>query len=800
MTKIKLLLTFILLVALLQVTGITRPQRAAAAFAPHVEGELLVKFETSAGALASSQLVHAQIGARVLQEFASIGWQHVRLPEGMSVSDAMARYQSAPGVVASQPNYIYHLDATPNDPSFTQSQMYGMFKIQAPTAWERSTGSASVVVAIIDTGVLYTHEDLAANMWHNPGEIPANNVDDDGNGFVDDVYGIDVVNNDSDPLDDYNHGTHVAGTIGAVGNNGKGVVGVNWNVRMMAVKLHNAQGNATAAGAAAAFQYVTMMKNRGINIRVTNNSWGGPPEAAAYDQVLKDAIDAAGNADILNVFSAGNDARNIDSTPLYPASYTSPSILAVAASTSTDARASFSNWGATSVDLAAPGSSILSTVNNSNTSYASFSGTSMASPHVSGAAALLAAYNSSLSASALKATLMNTVDVLPQWQGLVVTNGRLNVARALESQPPCAYTLSPMNQSFAFGGGGGSVNVTTTSGCGWTAGSNAAWISVTGGGSGSGAVNYTVAVNPGFSSRTGTLTIAGQTFTVTQAGVAVPFDFNGDGKTDIALWNPQSGVWSIGNGADGTIAARYEWGRSDLGDSPVPADYDGDGRTDIAVWRANEGNWYIIRSSAGGYVQNWGNAGDRPVPADYDGDGKTDIAVFRPAECNWYIISSINGSVRIQGWGGSSDRPVPADYDGDGRADIAVWRATEGNWYIIKSSTNTSILRGWGEGGDKPVPADYDGDGKSDLAVYRPSTGNWYIVQSLTGAASVKNWGLSSDVLVPGDYDGDGRVDVAVWRGSEGNWYIIKSATNAGVIQNLGLSNERPVPSAYLAP
>ncbi len=406
-----------------------------------VPGELLVKFNNDIRA-GSSQLSSEQIGAQVIHDFSSIGWKHVHLPQGMTVSDGIAFYQSLPGVVAAQPNYVYHTDITPNDPQF--SSLYGLAKIQAPAVWDKTTGSSSVVVAVIDTGVLYTHEDLSANMWRNPGETgldanghdrATNGVDDDGNSYVDDVYGINTIYDNSNPVDDNGHGTHVAGTIGAVGNNGKGVAGVNWSVRIMAVKSHDSHGNGTSASVVAAFQYVTMMKQRGVNIRVTNNSWGGAPEAASYDQALKDAIDAAGNAGILNVMAAGNSNSNNDATPFYPASYDSPSIIAVAASDQNDNRASFSSYGAHTVALAAPGVGILSTYGSGPTVYQFLSGTSMATPHVAGAAALLCAYRGALSVADLKATLMNSVDVLPQWSGLTVTGGRLNLARAVQSLP-----------------------------------------------------------------------------------------------------------------------------------------------------------------------------------------------------------------------------------------------------------------------------------------------------------------------------------------------------------------------------
>ncbi len=495
----------------------------------YVADELLVQFADT-NARRAAQSAHAQLGATVLREFTFAAWQHVRLPKGLSVAAALARYKQMPGVVSAQPNFFYTVAATPNDALY--AQQYGPVKIQAPLAWDTTTGSASVVVAVIDTGVRYTHEDLAANMWRNPGETgtdaqgqnkATNGLDDDGNGYVDDVYGIDTANNDSDPLDDFGHGTHVAGIIGAVGNNGVGGAGVNWTVRLMALKMFDFAGNGTSATAIAAFDYVLMMQRRGVNVRVTNNSYGGAPEAPAYDAALRAAFDAAGQADILNACAAGNGNSNNDASAFYPASYDLPSIIAVAASDSTDARAGFSNYGATTVDLAAPGVNILSTINSSNASYGNLSGTSMSSPMVAGAAALLAAHDGTMSALAIKAALMNSVDVLPQWTGLVATNGRLNVARALQAATVCSYNATPTSAAFTESGGNGSVTVIAQAGCNWIATSNASWLTLTTGanGYGNGTVSYTVAANAG-AARTGTLVVADQIVNITQAAGVPP--------------------------------------------------------------------------------------------------------------------------------------------------------------------------------------------------------------------------------------------------------------------------------------
>lgn len=426
----------LLVIALVQFGGYSTSTQSLIPRGEYAAGELLLKFDASDS---NPRETLGRVGLETIGSFLALGWQHVRLPLGMTVEEGIARYRSLSGIESVQPNFIYRAQETANDPRF--NELYGLSQIQAPVAWDTTTGSSSIVVAVIDLGVDYNHEDLSANMWRNPGETgldsggqdkASNAIDDDGNGYVDDVFGVDTINHDSNPMDDGGHGTHVSGTIGGIGNNGTGVVGVNWNLRIMAIKSHGADGNGTSASVVEAFQYVAMMRRRGINVRVTNNSWGGAPEAADFDQALKDAIDDAGNTGILNVCAAGNSNRDNDADPFYPASYDSPSIMSVTASDQNDNRAGFSSRGATSVDLAAPGVFILSTLPGS---YGFLSGTSMATPHVSGAAALLWSHAPHLTTAQVKETLMNNVDVLPQWAGLTVTGGRLNLARAVQNSP-----------------------------------------------------------------------------------------------------------------------------------------------------------------------------------------------------------------------------------------------------------------------------------------------------------------------------------------------------------------------------
>ena len=346
------------------------------------------------------------------------------------------------------PDFEMRINATvPNDPSF--SSLWGMtgeHGINAPSAWDLNTGSQDVVVAVIDTGVDYNHPDLSPNIWVNSGEIMGNNRDDDGNGYIDDVYGWNAYAGSGNPMDDNGHGTHVSGTIGAAGNNGLGVVGVNWKVKIMGLKFLSSTGSGSLSAAVEAINYMVTMKNRGVNIRVSNNSWGG----GGYSQTLHAAIQRAEAAGILFVAAAGNESNDNDANPSYPATYNVANVISVAAIDREGNMATFSNYGAQNVDIAAPGVSILSTYPGGG--YTSLSGTSMATPHVAGALALLLSNEPSLSNEAAIQRLYLTASPKSSLVGVVATERSLNVAGMLYNQTsplpqptpvpaPCAYSV-----------------------------------------------------------------------------------------------------------------------------------------------------------------------------------------------------------------------------------------------------------------------------------------------------------------------------------------------------------------------
>jgi subtilisin family serine protease/subtilisin-like proprotein convertase family protein len=436
-----------------------------------------VVMKSPVGSTAAAQVLASSPYAQSV-EYLGLGIYSVHLKPGTSPITAVAYYSTRPyAVTASVDNYV-SIQRTPDDPNYPSQ--WDMPKIGAPTAWDVTTGTRKFVVGVVDSGIDYNHQDLFMNIWINNAEIPTsirntlvdadgdgvitfwdlnhssnagkvadNNgngvidpsdilrptsqggwldgVDQDSNGYVDDLLGWDFANSDNDPMDDNNHGTHVAGTIGAVGNNGLGVAGINWSISLMPLKFLSASGSGLVSRAVMAIDYAV---NKGV--KLTNHSWGG----ANYSVSLAAAIGRARDAGHIIVAAAGNSGQNLDSSPQYPASYSTSynNVVTVASVNSSDQLASSSNYGVNTVTLAAPGVSILSTVRNNGYSY--FSGTSMAAPHVAGAIALYWASHPTLSYTQVIEKLKTSVDPIPGLADKVMTGGRLNVGKMFDSTTP----------------------------------------------------------------------------------------------------------------------------------------------------------------------------------------------------------------------------------------------------------------------------------------------------------------------------------------------------------------------------
>lgn len=451
--------------------------------------ELLVKYRASALPAQARAEIERE-GAREVREFrrsrkaSNNGierWRLIRVNHAGDLERVRNSLSRNPLVEKVEYNHKVSLQLTPSDASFNtqwaldntgQTGGKPNADINAPQAWDITTGGSNVIVAVIDSGVDYLHPDLAANMWVNPGEIPGNKIDDDRNGYVDDVHGYDFLNKDGDPMDDNGHGTHVAGTIAAVTNNATGIAGVSWNAKIMALKFTDATGSGSVANAISAILYAANM-----GAKVMNNSWGGP----SYSELLFDAIsDATFNITTqqgsLFVAAAGNSFSNNDDylNKFYPASYNITRIVSVAATNHNDDRSYFSNVGINSVDIAAPGEAIFSTIPTTQGSYGYKSGTSMAAPHVAGVAALLYAQNPTLHPVWIKNILTGSAQSLPALQR-VTASGRLDAGAATQRMLTCSSTpltadmLKPGVDFLAFSGEPNRVAVLLTRGCGMNA-------------------------------------------------------------------------------------------------------------------------------------------------------------------------------------------------------------------------------------------------------------------------------------------------------------------------------------------
>jgi len=471
----------------------------AAAYLPD---QILIQFDASSPAALHSQALEA-IGGRLQTIINGDDGDlaQVTLGQGMTVEKALAILSHLPGVKFAEPDYVLTTQAVSNDTSVAAGSTWGLYGdtgtptnaygSQATEAWAAGyTGSAKVAVGVIDTGIDYTHPDLYLNIWLNPGEIPTairsalsdtdadgmitfrdlnnsanasfvsdvngngridagdllndvrweNGIDENANGYKDDLIGWDWKNNDNDPMDDAGHGTHVSGTIGAMGGNGVGVAGVNWSVQLVALKFMDASSGSTSAAIQAVDYYTNAAKaSPNMTFAATNNSWGG----GAFSQSLLDAITRGAKQDIMFVAAAGNGGSdsigdNLDVTPYYPAAYNTTAsagydaVIAVAATNGTGALAGFSNYGANSVDLAAPGVSIYSTYKGGG--YASMTGTSMATPHVAGAIALYAAAHPDATAAQIRAALLGSTIDTASVLDKVWTDGRLNIADFMSTE------------------------------------------------------------------------------------------------------------------------------------------------------------------------------------------------------------------------------------------------------------------------------------------------------------------------------------------------------------------------------
>jgi subtilisin family serine protease len=794
----------------------------------YVEDEILVRFKHNASDLGIVS-AHAIAGTASMKRFRIVNrLELVRLLRGISVEDAIKLYLQHPDVLYAEPNYEVHAFAVPNDPQF--GQLWGLQNngqsggvvdadIDAPEAWNIATGSNSVVIATIDSGIDYNHQDLAANLFRNAADCNNNGIDDDGNGFIDDCFGIDTANNDSDPMDDNGHGSHVAGTIGAVGNNNIGVVGINWNVGLMACKFLDRFGSGFLSDVIDCLNYVALMKDRGVNIVATNNSWGG----GGFSQALLDAIQAHLQRGILFIAAAGNDSSDNDYVPTFPCNYYLPNIICVAATTRTDALASFSNWGKRTVHLGAPGQAILSTT-PANT-YSTFSGTSVATPHVTGVTALLKAQNPNFQWSTIKNLILTGGDNDPSLSS-TVTGKRLNANGSLTCSNSVVTTrlnpvqniitatlgtsidLAALNINCANPNGNVAVRVTPgrqtltllDDGAGTDQVSNdgiysGQWIPPEQGvfslsfPDGNVIVeviaNYTVA-STSFNYRT----ITGTNLNLSDDQVAqitppFPIRFGGGNFTD--LWVNDNGTVSF----TGSFPSP-PWDNTTI---PIPtlSTLVAPFWDDLAAVSGTAQNvWWGVTGTAPNreLVIEWRDIPNWNCPST---SVKFQVVFFeRRSDILFNYADTVFGGGCV-----SADGMIP---DNGGSAIVGVQvtenLGTQFSFNTPSLNNNTALLWTLPNGTRfNPPQADFDGDGKSDVGIYR--SGTWFISRSSDGGLTALEWGgAPQDIPVPGDYDGDGKTDIALYR--DGTWFIRRSSDGGQpVIVWGGAPQDIPVPGDY---
>jgi subtilisin family serine protease len=625
--------------------------------------------------------------------------------------------------------------ATPDSPDAVEP---GVTHTRAPLVWAQGFNGQNIVVGAADTGYRWDHGAIKGKYRGWNGSVANHDFN-----WHDSVHtgGGSCGPNSVVPCDDNGHGTHTAGT--AIGDDGAAnQVGMAPGAKWIGCRNMNV-GAGTPATYMECFEFflapypvggTPAQGNPALAPDVTTNSWSCPPAEGCSATTLQAGVEAQRAAGIMMVVAAGNSGSTcstVNAPPgVFDAAYTVGAL-----NTGTDTIASFSSRGPVTVDgsnrpkpdIAAPGTSTRSATRTSTTSYGSMSGTSMATPHVAGAVALL---------WSAQPGLINKISQ---------TETILNNATAHLTSALCSSSGSFPNNVFGYG-----------------------------------RLDIRAAVDQGL------------------RYAARPFDLDGDGRTDFALFRPSNGNWYILN-SNGPSSQQQPFGLST--DVPVPGDYNGDGVSEIAVFRGSEGAWYISQGSPQNFIRvNWGISGDVPTPGDYDGDGVTDVAVWRPASGTWYMSQSSDGAFRSVQFGSSGDTVVPGDYDGDGKTDVAVFRSGTGIWYALRSSDGAVFSMAWGLSSDKPVQGYFDADSKIDLAVWRPTTGGWHILKSTTNYTTSDTffWGTNGDVPAQGDYEADGIYDVGIFRPSTGEWFIRRSSNGSVLSTQWGQAGDKAAISAYV--